>query len=143
MLRPALGLALGVLTLFAAGSGSHGCRDLARSATAWRYPVIRDMRNSVALKPQKWAALPPDSVSVPVSGIARDPGRDVMAATLRNPTPPTELEASVRRGEARFKIICMQCHGRTMNGAGPVSALFMPAADLLAEPTRQRPETSG
>jgi S-disulfanyl-L-cysteine oxidoreductase SoxD len=138
MTRAAGLLAIGVLTVFTAGSGSRGCADLFRSATTLRYPAIRDMRNTVALKPQKWPALPPDSVSVPLEGIERDPGREVMAATLRNPTPAATREASVRRGGARYRIICMQCHGPAMNGSGPVSALFMQAADLLTEPTRQR-----
>jgi mono/diheme cytochrome c family protein len=138
MLRAAGLLAVGVLTVFSIGGVQKGCQDLRRSATTLRYPVIRDMRRSVALKPQKGLPLLADSASVPVRGLERDPGRDVLAATLVNPTAPADLSASVGRGEAEFRKICVQCHGMTMMGDGPVAALFMPPPDLLAQATRQR-----
>jgi hypothetical protein len=134
-----LGLvAVGVLTVFTAGNAQHGCRDVVSSATHLKYPPIRDMRYSVVVQPQKKLLLVPDSLSVPTVGRERDPGRDIMAATLRNPTPPEALEASVKRGEIKFQKNCIPCHGRSMKGDGPVAALFMPPPDLLAEPTRQR-----
>lgn len=131
-------LAVGVLALFSAGGARQGCQDLWRSATTLRYPAIRDMRRTVALKPQKGLLLLADSSSVPVGGLERDPGRDVLAATLVNPTAPADLPASVRRGEAEFRKICVPCHGRELRGDGPVAAQFMPPPDLLAEATRQR-----
>ena len=73
-----------------------------------------------------------------MGGLERDPGRDVLAATLVNPTAPADLPASVRRGEAEFRKICVPCHGRELRGDGPVAAQFMPPPDLLAEATRQR-----
>jgi mono/diheme cytochrome c family protein len=129
---------LGLLTVFTAGGARRGCRDAWHSASTLRYPRVRDMRHTVALLPQAQAPLAPDSASVPLGGIDRDLGRDVLARELVNPTPPAELAASVRRGEAKFARTCMLCHGTTMAGNGPVSALFMTAADLLAPTTRQR-----
>jgi mono/diheme cytochrome c family protein len=138
MLRAAGLLAVGVLTVFTAGGVQKGCQDLRRSATTLRYPLIRDMRHTVALKPQKGVLLLADSASVPVNGLERDPGRDVQAVTLVNPTAPADLPGSVRRGEAEFKRICVPCHGPEQRGDGPVAALFMPPPDLLAQVTRQR-----
>ena len=109
-----------------------------RSATQLRYPAIRDMRASVAIMPQKGVLLLPDSASVPVSGRERDPGRDVLAATLVNPTPAADLAASARRGETKFRRTCVPCHGPELKGDGPVAALFMPPPDLLAQATRER-----
>ena len=138
MLRAAGLLAVGVLTVFSAGGAQRGCQDLRRSATTLRYPVLRDMRRTVVLKPQKGVLLLADSSSVPVEGLERDPGRDVLAATLVNPTAPADLPASVRRGEAEFRKICVPCHGPELRGDGPVAAKFMPPPDLLAEATRRR-----
>lgn len=131
-------LAVGALAVFSLGGPRQGCQDLRHSATTFRYPVIRDMRRTVVIEPQKGAPLLPDSASVPVGGIERDPGREVLAATLVNPTAPADLPASVRRGEAEFHRICVQCHGRELRGDGPVAAQFMPPPDLLAEATRRR-----
>jgi putative copper resistance protein D len=138
MLKAAGLLAVGVLAVFTAGGAQKGCQDLRRSVTTLRYPVIRDLRRSVALKPQKGLPLLADSASVPVSGLERDPGRDVQAATLVNPTAPADLAASVQRGEAEFRRICVPCHGAQLRGDGPVAALFMPPPDLLAATTRAR-----
>ena len=138
MLRASVLLAVGVLAVVPAVSGQQGCQDLRRSVTTLRYPAIRDMRRTIALKPQKGVLLLADSASVPVSGLERDPGRDVLAATLLDPTAPADLPASVARGEARFATICVPCHGKTLKGDGPVAALFMSPPDLLAAPTRQR-----
>jgi len=138
MLRGAVLLAVGALAALSAGGAQKGCQDLRRSATMLRYPAIRDMRRTVVLKPQKGLLLLADSASVPVSGLERDPGREVLAATLVDPTAPADLAVSVKRGEAEFAKICVPCHGKTLMGDGPVAALFMPPPDLLAEPTRRR-----
>ena len=133
-----LGLvAVGVLTVFTAGSAQKGCQDLVRSATSFRYPVVRDMRHSVAIMPQKGVLLPPDSASVPVTGIDRDRGREVLAVTMVNPTPATDLAASIGRGEVEFRTLCVPCHGRELKGDGPVAALFMSPPDLQGEMVRQ------
>jgi len=131
-------LAVGVLTLFALGGAQKGCRDLWHSATTLRYPEVRDLRRSVALRPQKGPVLLADSTSVPVTGIERDPGRDVLAATLVDSTAPADRAASARRGAAVFARICTPCHGRALRGDGPVAALFMAPPDLLAATTRGR-----
>jgi mono/diheme cytochrome c family protein len=137
MARPYVLIAAALLGLFSIGP-QHGCRDLRRSATTLRYPGIRDMRRSVAIMPQKQVLLAPDSASVSLAGIDRDLGREVLAKVLVNPTPPADLAASIQRGEARFKVVCLPCHGAQLNGQGPVAAKFMPAADLLALQARQR-----
>ncbi len=138
MLRGAGLLGIAVLTVFAAGGARQGCHDLRRSATDLRYPVHRDMRLSVAIMPQKVVLLPPDSAAVPVNGVDRDLGRDVLAATLVNPTRPQDLAASVARGEAKFRKTCVPCHGPAMKGDGMVAPMFMPPPDLLAQATRDR-----
>lgn len=136
---PRLGwLAVGVLTVFTAGSAGRGCRDLVQSATHLRYAVVRDMRMTAVIEPQKKRLLPPDSASVPVTGRERDTGRDAMARTMVNPTRPEDLDASTQRGANRFRIMCVPCHGGAMNGLGPVAAKFMQAADLLSAPVRAR-----
>jgi len=138
MLRATGMLAVGALAVLTAGGTPKGCQDLRHSATTLRYPVVRDMRNSVVIKPQKGLVLLPDSASVPVGGLERDPGRDVLAATLVNPTAPADVPASVKRGAAEFKRICVPCHGPELRGDGPVAAKFMPPPDLLGPVTRQR-----
>ncbi len=131
-------VAIGLLTVFVAGSARQGCQDLLRSATRLRYYPIRDMRYSVAVVPQKDVLLPPDSASVPVGGIDRDLGRDVLAKTLVNPTPPADLEAAVGRGERQFRKTCVPCHGADLAGNGPVANFFMHPPDLLSEVVRGR-----
>jgi cytochrome c5 len=138
MLKGAGLAAIGLLALFVAGGARQGCQDLVHSALRWRYYPIRDMRTSVAIMPQKDVLLLPDSASVPVTGSDRDLGRDVLAKVLVNPTPPADLEASIRRGEVKFQKTCVPCHGTDMAGNGPVAPLMMTAADLMALPTRQR-----
>ncbi len=136
---PRLGLlAIALWTVFTAGSASRGCKDLVHSATHWRYPPLRDMRATVVIEPQKKLLLAPDSSSVPTTGRERDTGRDAMAKTVTNPTTPRDTAASVARGAARFKIMCLPCHGASMNGQGPVAAKFMQAADLLGPVVRGR-----
>ena len=136
MVRGAGLLAIGVLAVFSAGGAQKGCQDLVRSATTFRYPVVRDMRRSIALMPQKGALLAPDSASVPVTGIDRDPGRDVLAKTLVNPTAAADLPASVARGDAEFHTLCVPCHGPELRGDGPVAAKFMTPPDLQGELVR-------
>jgi len=138
MLKGAGIVAVGLLTIFVAGGARQGCRDLVHSAAHLRYDPIRDMRRSVAILPQRAMLLLPDSASVPVTGIDRDLGRDVLAKTLVNPTPPAELAASVARGETRFQILCVPCHGTDMSGHGPVAPMMMTAADLLGAGPRTR-----
>ncbi len=129
---------IGLLTVFVAGGVRQGCRDIGRSASRWSYYPVRDMRATVAIAPQRDVLLTPDSASVPVAGIDRDLGRDVLAKTLTNPTPAADLAASVARGELKFRRTCVPCHGVDMSGHGPVAPKMMTAADLLAESTRNR-----
>ncbi|MBI5709156.1 MAG: cytochrome c [Candidatus Eisenbacteria bacterium] len=138
---PRLGLgilAIGVLALFTATTAQKGCQDLVKSATHLRYFPIRDMRYSVVINPQKVSMRLPDTTSVPTTGREPDPGRDVLAATLVNPTAPAELDSSVARGTRKFAVTCVPCHGKSMAGDGTVAALFMPPPDLLAQVTRER-----
>lgn len=132
-------LALGVaaiLALFAVPSFQQGVKDAVNSITHLTYYPIRDMRKTVALKPQKGVYRPPDDASVPTVGRELAIDRDIAAETLRNPIPTDE--ASVARGDSLFARTCVPCHGRSLAGDGPVSAQFMPPPDLLAEQTRDR-----
>ena len=132
-----------LLTLFTVGAVRQGAHDLKRSWTQWEYPVIRDMRHTVAILPQKVSERSPDSLTVPTTGwgdrvdeAALEADREKTADAVKNPTPYSD--ASWQRGEARFKIMCTPCHGIAMAGDGSVASKFMPPPDLLAEQTRQR-----
>lgn len=136
MLRPIAFVSL--LALWSV-SFQQGCEDVKKSLTRLNYYPIRDMRQTVAIDPQRttWGA--PDSLSVPVQG--RDAYRDdpvpydVAGAKL---VAPTSTDASVARGDSLFHTVCWTCHGKTLVGDGPVTAKFIPPPDLLAEGTRGR-----
>lgn len=144
MLRPAL--LLGVIALWSA-SFQQGCEDVRKSLTHWTYYPIRDMRQTVAIDPQrydptngKWVTFrAPDSLSVPTIGRDRwvgQPPYDDTAPRIHDPYEVTE--ASITRGDTLFRTVCSPCHGKTMLGDGTVAPSFMPPPDLLAEPTRNR-----
>ena len=137
MLKP-IAVALVVIALATWGTPRQGCLDAKNSLTHLLYFPKRDMRATVALRPQRAITLLPDSVSVPITGreVARD--RDQMSATFRNPVPSDQ--ASVSRGERKFQRTCVPCHGTTMAGNGPVAAKFVPPPDLLGATTRGRPD---
>jgi len=127
---------LAFVALLAIGVQGQGCRDLVQSATRLAYFPKRDMRQAVALAPNKVMMAAPDSVSVPVQGRAHVFDRDVLAATLRNPVAPTD--SSIARGERKFMRTCVPCHGATLVGNGPVAARFIPPPDLLNASSRGR-----
>lgn len=144
MLKLVLGVIVAaLLTVLTLPPAQQGLRDLKRSWTEWQYPVIRDMRHTVVLNPQKVSTRPPDSLTVPTRGWGDDldedalnADRDKATAGLVNPTPLTD--ESWKRGEAKFKIMCTPCHGGAMKGDGMVAPKFMPPPDLLAIQTRGR-----
>ena len=139
MRRTALAvIAVGLLTLMSLGSARQGLRDAWNAATHLGYYPYRDMRRTVALMPQKVSNRAPDSSSVPVTGKAWQTDRDVLAATLVNPTAPADMDSSVARGERKFMHTCVPCHGPQMAGNGTVAPMFMPPPDLMAQPTRDR-----
>ncbi len=131
-------IAVGLLTLWSVGSVRQGARDLWNANVHWGYYPQRDMRWTVAIKPQKTINRPPDDASVPVTGREWVTDREVLAATLVNPTAPADLDSSIARGERKFAKTCVPCHGTRMIGDGKVAQLFMPPPDLLAEATRKR-----
>jgi mono/diheme cytochrome c family protein len=132
---------MAVLALIALWSSSfhQGCQDLKKSVTHLSYYPTRDMRQTIAIKPQSSTWGTPDSLSVPTIG--RDPYVDDTApydvASAKLVAPPA-TEASVARGDSLFHTICWSCHGKTLAGDGPVSAKFIPPPDLLGESTRGR-----
>jgi mono/diheme cytochrome c family protein len=150
MVKSLIGLVLlGLLTIMVATSTQQGCIDVKRAWTKLDYYPIRDMRRTIAIMPQKFSMRPPDTLSVPVQG------RDVDADYMRNPdhnlvdlatklaastTDPTggATDSSIARGERKFKITCVPCHGPKMESNGPVAPMFMPPPDLLAQATRER-----
>jgi len=146
MLRPMAFIAL--LALWSV-SFQQGCEDLKKSVTHWRYYPIRDMRQTIAVDPQRdawsetgtpvrWGQVP-DSLSVPTIGRDAYPTEmapyDIAGAKL---VAPASTEMSIARGDSLFHTVCWTCHGKTMAGDGPVSAKFIPPPDLLGEMTRQR-----
>ena len=134
MLKP-----LAILALLALWSSSfqQGCQELKKSVTHYSYYPIRDMRQTVALRPQRSAWGAPDSLTVPTMG--RDPyvddaaPYDVAGKFLK---ASETSDASETRGDSLFHSICWTCHGKTLIGDGPVSSKFIPPTDLLAEATR-------
>ncbi len=129
-------------------SFQQGCQDVTKSLTHWSYYPIRDMRQTIAIDPQRGdpmnpkvlAFRGPDSLSV--AGIGRDlyigEAPYEPAATLAIQEPFPSDDASIVRGDTLFHTICWTCHGKTMMGDGPVAAQFMPPPDLLAQSTRER-----
>lgn len=136
MLRP---LALVAFLALWSSSFQQGCQDLKKSLTHLTYYPTRDMRLTVAVRPQRSAWGAPDSLSVPTIGV--DPYSDdtapydVAGKLLK---APESTDASVARGDSLFHTICWTCHGKTLAGDGPVTAKFIPPPDLLAEGTRGR-----
>ncbi len=136
MLKPIAAIAFIALWSF---SVQQGCDDLKKSLTHLTYYPIRDMRQTIVMDPQRSTFNVPDSLSIPMQG--RDVYRndtapyDVAGAKL---VAPAATAASIARGDSLFHTVCWSCHGKTMVGDGPVSALFVPPPDLLAEGTRGR-----
>jgi mono/diheme cytochrome c family protein len=127
---------IGILALWSS-SFQQGCQDAKKAVTHLTYYPTRDMRQTIAIDPQRttWGA--PDSLSVPTIGrdayVNDTAPYDVAAKLLL--APPTS-EASEARGDSLFHTICWTCHGKTMAGDGPVSSKFIPPPDLLGESTR-------
>jgi mono/diheme cytochrome c family protein len=141
VVKPILGLiaAVGVVLASSATLG-RGCRDVQTSFTDLAYPPVRDMRQTVAIDPQKVAHPLPDSMAVPVTGreipLTFD-RRDAMIPRIIDPTGGAD-SGSVARGAARYRTFCTPCHGGAMAGDGPVAQSFMPPPDLLGPLTRGR-----
>jgi mono/diheme cytochrome c family protein len=140
---------LALATILAATTFQQGCADLKSSWTHLDYYLIRDMRRTVVVNPQKVVMLAPDTLSVPVQGrdldndYLRDPNHTAvdLATRLGNDLKdPTEgaTDSSLARGDRKFKKTCMPCHGPVMAGDGTVAPKFMPPPDLLAQTTRER-----
>ncbi len=139
-------LLLGVIALWSV-SFQQGCQDVTKSLTHWTYYPIRDMRQTVAIDPQrgdpthpKWIAFRgPDSLAVPTMDVDRwmsDAPYDMAGKMMV--APQTLMDSAVVRGDTLFHTFCWTCHGMKMAGDGPVAATFMPPPDLLAEATRNR-----
>lgn len=128
-------------TIFSVGSPSKGLKDFMESNTRWAYFDIRDMRKTVALKPQKGITRTPDAESVPVEGAELTWGLAGAELALRYAdrltTPPADA-GSVARGEKKYARVCAPCHGASMTGDGPVAPLYIPPTDLLGEVVRGR-----
>ena len=129
---------VGLLALWGV-SFQQGCKELTTSLTRLNYYPIRDMRQTVVIDPQRTTFGAPDSLSVPIHGrdVYRDDPAPYEVAGAKLVAPPS-TPASVARGDSLFRTVCWSCHGKTMIGDGPVSALFVPPPDLLAENSRGR-----
>jgi len=137
MLKGLLGvLAVAVIAMLGSPSVKGGIESVVVSFTHILYPTIRAMRSTVALLPTRGFYRLPDSTSVPVTGKDVTHDRDRLERTFVNPQAPDE--ASVARGEAKFKKTCVPCHGAALKGDGLVAAKFMPPPDLLNSSSRGR-----
>ena len=136
MLKPLAGVvALSIMTLFGPTSPMHGCQRAGKALTDL-YPEKRDMRHSIALLPQRGFYRAPDSASVPITNheVLRDVA--VFDATFR--LRSASSHESVMRGEAKYRKVCLPCHGTGLDGNGPVwqsKAFPIPPANLLAPTT--------
>jgi mono/diheme cytochrome c family protein len=92
------------------------------------YRWFHNMTESPRIMPGERAfSMPPGSL--PRGGELRLPKEErEVAALRRNPIPVTP--ASVHKGGELFAIYCTPCHGSQGKGNGPVSAKFVPPADL-------------
>jgi len=141
MLKPALFLTLVALW---APSFQNGCQDATKAVTHLSYYPIRDMRQTVVIDPQRTVFRGPDSLSVPTTG--RDRWNETMEGApwdkakvaMTDPYPVTE--ESITRGDTLYHRVCWTCHGMAMNGIGPVTDKYMPAANLLGDNARQQPD---
>jgi len=100
--------------------------------TAMAWPWSRDLMNQPSIKPQEGSVnkYPVDSIPVggPWTKVAdRDAAEDI-------PNPVAATKASIRMGQALFRIYCMPCHGVKGNGKGPVGKIFeLQPADLTSD----------
>lgn len=137
-------LILGFLALLGGGVFERGCRDLKSSLTHLSYFPKRDMRTSVSIVPQQTYLKPPDSLSVPTTGVELwnpDPALIVAERTRLEKSftnPQAADDSSIARGLRKFVRTCVPCHGTSLQGNGPVAAKFIPPPDLLASLTRGR-----
>ncbi|MDT7042756.1 cytochrome c [Candidatus Nitronereus thalassa] len=73
-------------------------------------------------------------------------GLVILATLLFLPMEPTAFAQSqignLERGKVIFEENCMECHGRTGDGRGPVGYfLAVQPADLLSVETRKKPDS--
>lgn len=137
MLKLSIGaICAAILTMMAASTAQQGCKDVKSAWTHLAYYPIRDMRTTIAIRPQHAMPFLPDSLSVPITG--REPAfdRERMVATFVNPLPMSD--SAVARGERKFQRTCVPCHGAALKGDGPVAARFVPPPDLLGATSRGR-----
>ena len=91
MLKGAISVVLLAFAIMLTASTMNvGLHDVISAWTKWDYYLVRDMRRTVVINPQKDAVLAPDSISVPIQGRGRSfplwPGRrHVCAAAERDP----------------------------------------------------------
>jgi len=89
MLKPLA--VLGLLALWSM-SAQQGCNDLKKSVTHLKYYPIRDMRQTIAIDPQRttWGA--PDSLAVPTISIPSTVSS--VSSTMGSPRPAPNFAAN-------------------------------------------------
>ena len=92
-------------------------------------PWFANMREHVAIRPYKMPLQPVEG-TVPITGIEiipqANPNNRAQLNQLRNSVQRTA--ASIERGQDRYEIYCVPCHGMEGRGDGPVMPAF--ARDL-------------
>jgi mono/diheme cytochrome c family protein len=105
------------------------------AGTVVALPWSHDLDNQASIKPQEMV-IPPPEYSVPVNGREFPKGLAVESG-FANPVPADD--ASIARGEERFKIFCTPCHGADGGGGGTVVKRgFIAASALTSETTKGR-----
>jgi len=99
-------------------------------------PWFSTMKRGLAIQPYKWAPpRMPVPGTVPVTG--NEPPLPVTPANLpainalTNPVPQTAQ--SLERGQDRYEIYCLPCHGAGGAGDGPVNEKLLITPSLLTD----------
>lgn len=101
-------------------------------------PWSWDMFTQPSHKAQEEKPFPPPDGAVPVTGKSVNIKDRGDAERLKNPVPPTA--ESVARGQERFGIYCLTCHGAGGKGDGPVGVKYVPPTDLSGEYVQTKPD---
>jgi len=107
-------------------------------AAALSMPWSWDMFTQPSHKAQEEKPFSPPDGAIPVTGKSVNIKDRADAERLENPVPPTA--ESIARGQERFGIYCLTCHGAGGKGDGPVGVKYVPPTDLTGEYVQTKPD---
>lgn len=101
-------------------------------------PWSWDMFTQPSHKAQEEKPFSPPDGAVPITGKSVNIKDRGDAERLKNPVSPTA--ESIARGQERFGIYCLTCHGAGGKGDGPVGVKYVPPTDLTGEYVQTKPD---